>query len=351
VAAIHEVAQRAGVSITTVSHVFSGKRPVALETRRRVLAAAESLEYRPSRAARGLATGRAMTIGLHFPFEGDSFVLNPYFPALLQGLSASAAETGYGFLLIQAAEDSLPRLRKLIRAHRVDGVIVADPESSDPVIPALVRSKVPVVTTGRFLPNPDLPWVDNDHVGAIRDLFVHLAEQGYERPALLSHRGQFSYIADIEATYTEETKRRRMPAIVRRAADLSEEQGYGNALRLLARREPPDVIIACVDRQAIGVLRAADELGIRVPEELGVAGEGDTVLAEHSRPPLTSIRVHPPKLGAAAVETLLSLLEGARSDNRVIPAEVVARRSTRRGGDRSTPGRSARSGRPSSGRG
>jgi DNA-binding LacI/PurR family transcriptional regulator len=348
-AGIHEVARQAGVSITTVSHVFSGKRPVAPETREKVLQAAETHRYRPNRTARGLATGRAMTFGLHFPFAGDSFVLNPYFPALLQGLSAAAAESGYGFLLIPSAPNGRP-LEDLLRSERLDGVIVADPESSDPVIPTLVGSSVPMVTTGRFLPDPSLPWVDNDHGGAIRDLFAHLDEQGYERPALLTTRGGFSYIADVEVTFTEEVERRGIPVTIRRPPDLSEEQAYRHALRLLDRREPPDVIITSVDRQAIGVLRAADELGAPVPEELGVAGEGDTVLAVHSRPPLTSIRVHPDELGAAAVEIMLGLLDGERSDNRMIPAEVVARRSTRRN-VRPTPARAARTARPSAGRG
>lgn len=347
-AGIREVAQRAGVSITTVSHVFSGKRPVAEGTRRRVLRAARALQYRPNRTARGLATGRAMTIGLHFPFEGDSFVLNPYFPALLQGLSAAAAEAGYGFLLIPASLDHEFPLEQLIRSRRLDGVIVTDPESSDPLIPKLLKWKVPVVTTGRFLPCPELPWVDNDHAGAVRELFDHLEEQEYERPALLSVRGGFSYIRDVEDTYVSEVRRRGMSAMILRAPDLSEEQGYSAAFRLLERRDPPDVIIAAVDRQAVGVLRAALELGVRVPDELGVAGEGDTVLARHSRPPLTSIRVRPSQLGAAAVTALLDLLEGGSTENVVVPGEVVVRRSTRRRRVRTSPARSARTARPSS---
>lgn len=344
-AGIHEVAQRAGVSITTVSHVFSGKRPVAPETREKVLEAAQALQYRPNRTARGLATGRAMTFGLHFPFAGDSFVLNPYFPALLQGLSAAAAESGYGFLLVPSAPNG-QTLEELLRSGRLDGVIAVDPESSDPVIPTLIASGVPVVTTGRFLPDPSLPWVDNDHGGAIRDLFAHLDEHGYERPALLTTRGGFSYFADVELAFTEEAERRGVPVTIRRPSDLSEGQALRHALRLLDRREPPDVIIASVDRQAIGVLRAADDLGIRVPEDIGVAGEGDTVLAEHSRPPLTSIRVHTNELGAGAIEIMLRLLDGERPENRVVPADLVPRRSTRRD-VRPSLGRAARSKSPS----
>src|SRR5918996_5673603 len=295
-ATIHEVARRAGVSITTVSHVYSGKRPVAPETKERVLRAADALEYRPNRTARGLATGRAMTFGLHVPPEGDD-----------QG-----------------------SFQELLISRGVDGVIVADPESSDPVIPGLVDAEVPVITIGRYLPDPGLPWVDNDHARALHDLFAHLDEQGYERFALLSTRGAISYFRDVEATYTREAEGRDMPMMIQRTPDLSEEEAHRQAVRLLDRPDPPDVIIASVDRQAIGVLRAADELGIQVPQELGVAGEGDTVLAEHARPPLTSIRVHPGELGATAVESLLRLVEGEQVDDRLPPAEVAPRKSTRR---------------------
>lgn len=331
-ASIEEVAREAGVSITTVSHVFSGKRPVAPETRRRVLAVAERLDYRPHRAARGLATGRTMTIGLHFPFEGDSFVLNPYFPELLEGLSAAAAEAGYGFLLIPASLEARFPLKLALKEGRFDGVIVADPTEDNALIPALLRRGIALVTTGgRYLKSAQVPWVDNDHRGGLVQLMAHLEEQGYRRPALLSIKGGFSYVQDVEETFEKEVRTRGAEVALVRADDLSEEQAFVHALRLLSRSPPPDAIVAAVDRQALGVLRAARELGLRVPRDLGVAGEGDTVLARHSHPPLTSIRVRPRVLGEAAVQSLLTVVERSTiPENRVLPAELVPRASTRR---------------------
>lgn len=331
-ASIERVAREAGVSITTVSHVFSGKRPVAPETRRRVLAVAERLDYRPHRAARGLATGRTMTIGLHFPFEGDSFVLNPYFPELLEGLSAAAAEAGYGFLLIPASLEARFPLKLALKEGRFDGVIVADPTEDNALIPALLRRGVALVTTGgRYLKSAQVPWVDNDHRGGLVQLMAHLEEQGYRRPALLSTQGGFSYVQDVEDTFEKEVRARGGEVAVVRADDLSEEQAFVHALRLLSQSPPPDAIVAAVDRQALGVLRAARELGLRVPKDLGVAGEGDTVLARQSHPPLTSIRVRPRVLGEAAVESLLTIVErSVTPENRVLPAELVPRTSTRR---------------------
>jgi DNA-binding LacI/PurR family transcriptional regulator len=331
-ASIEEVAREAGVSITTVSHVFSGKRPVAPDTRRRVVAVAERLDYRPHRAARGLATGRTMTIGLHFPFEGDSLVLNPSFPELLEGLSAAAAEAGYGFLLIPASLEARFPLELALKEGRFDGVIVADPTQDNALIPALLRRGVPLVTTGgRYLGSPRVPWVDDDRRGGLVQLMAHLEGQGYRRPALLSIKGGFSSVQDVEETFEKELRARGGEVTVVRADSLSEEQAFVHALRLLSQSPPPDAIVAAVDRQALGVLRAARELGLRVPRDLGVAGGGDTALARHSHPPLTSIRVRPRVLGEAAIQSLLAIVERSIiPENRVLPAELVARASTRR---------------------
>jgi DNA-binding LacI/PurR family transcriptional regulator len=320
---IYEVARAAGVSITTVSHVFSGKRPVADDTRRRVLDAARSLDYKPHPVAQGLARGHTMTIGLHFPFEGDSFVLNPYFPELLEGLSAAAAEAGYGFLLVPRPKT---RRRRAVQ-NGLDGIIVADPMADDAYVRALVHEDVPVVTTGRYLGSNPPPWIDNDHRAGIYKTLDHLAAQGYRRPALLSIEGKFSYIEDIEGAFRDYDA--SLPIV--RAADLSEEQAHGLAIKLLESTHAPDAIVAAVDRQAVGVLRAARDLGVRVPEELGVSGEGDTVLARHSHPALTSVRVGARRLGQHAVEVLLQLLNGVQQvESRVLPADLVVRESTLR---------------------
>src|SRR6266536_191311 len=309
-ASIEEVAREAGVSITTVSHVFSEKRPVAVATRRRVLAVADRLNYRPHRAARGLATGRTMTIGLHFPFEGDPLLLNPFFPELLEGLSAAAAEAGYGFLLIPASLEAKFPLRQALNEGRFDGVIIADPTEDSTLVPLLLRHRVPLVTAGgRYLGSPQVPWVDNDHRGGLAQLMAHLEEQGYKRPALLSTKDGISYARDIEETFEKEVRARGGEVTIVRADDQSEEQAFREALRLLNQPRRPDAIVAGIDRQAVGVLRAARTLSLRVPRDLGIASGGDTVLARHSHPPLTTMRQRPRVLGEVAVRLLLTIVE------------------------------------------
>lgn len=327
-ARIHEVAREAGVSITTVSHVFSGKRPVAADTAKRVRQAASRVGYLPDITARGLATGRSMTLAIAFPFSDDSFVLDPYFGRLLEGFAGAAAEAGYGFLLVPASpkRSSFP-LTDLLRERRFDGAIVADPAEHDDLVPLLRRHGVPIVTTGRYGQGRSVPWVDNDNRGGMRQLLTHVEEMGYRRPALISMSPELSYARDIEEEFRAWVGKN---ARVEWTQEVTEEAGYTCALELLDVKEPPDVILAASDRQALGALRAARELDVAVPQELGVAGSGDTI-ATHSHPAMTSVQVQTRELGEMAVNRLLTLIDGGTLPlDRVLETRLVVRESTSR---------------------
>jgi DNA-binding LacI/PurR family transcriptional regulator len=334
-ARITDVAREARVSITTVSHVLSGKRPVAARTRQAVLDAANRLGYRPTIAARGLATGRTMAVGLQFPMEGEHLLLNPYFPDLLGSLSAEATKAGYSFVLLPARRSADFPLESVLETQRLDAAILVDPSDANDVLPMLRRSGVPVITVGRYLGRGKTHWVDNDHPQAMGMVFDHLLEQGYRRPALISlGHERYSYIADIEQAYRERAATIGIAPLLVRAEDLTERAGYDAAITLLARQSRPDAIIAAVDRQAVGVLGAASELGIRVPDELGVTGEGNTLLASSSHLPLTSVDPHAAELGRAAIavmeQVLADRIPPSRPMTRLVAVELVTRASTAR---------------------
>ena len=332
-ARITDVAREARVSITTVSHVLSGKRPVSAKTRETVLAAARRLNYVPTVAARGLATGRTMALGLQFPLEGEQLLLNPYFPSLLEGLSAAAVQAGFSFVLLPAHRTSGFPLDAVLQTQRLDAAILVDPQHPNELIPVLREHGVPIVTLGRSLGRAPTNWVDNDHANAIGRAVDHLLGAGYRRPALVSIGGiRVSYVADIEAGYRRAAAAQGFAPLVARG-DISEQAGYDAAITLLTRRSRPDSILAGTDRQAIGVLAAAAELGLRVPDDLGIVGEGNTPLARNARPPLTSLDARPQELGHAAIELIGRILGGPlpRSpETVVVPATLVARESTAR---------------------
>lgn len=328
---ISDVARKAGVSRTTVSHVFSGKRPVAQATRLRVIEAARALHYNPDSVARGLAMGRSMTIGLVLPTSEDPAVLNPTWLMVLEGLSSAASAAGYGFLIVSTDGARPGASSGQARARAAfDGIIVLDPVGRNPLISQLMRTGVPMVTVGRYLGPVSVPWVDADNVEGIRQLLGHLRAGGYERPALLSVDAEISYVQDIESAFSGALTAQESDPVIVRTADLSEIEAYQKAVHLLsAPGQGPDAIIAATDRQATGVLRAAHELGLQIPADIGVAGQGDTVIARSSHPALTSIRIQPRKIGAAAVEMLLELVAGSTAGDVMIPVDLAVRDSTR----------------------
>ncbi len=326
---IYDVAAASGVSITTVSHVYSGNRHVAPETVARVLETAKKLNYSPRLSAKALATGRSMILGVCFPREGNLLDRNPYFPALLEGLSAAAAKAGYGFLLIPTNLERTSGHDGLL--YKLDGVIVADPFPDDPRMTAFLERDFPVITVGRCMGRDDIPWIDNDHRKGIVDVFAHLDAQGYVRPLLLSKEPMASYESDVEQAFRRQTEQRGYACRIVRCKELFHQKTYESVRNLLTAKDRPDVVIATTDSLAVSVLQAASELGLAIPRDLGVIGEGDTVLASGSIPTLTSIRVFPERLGDIAVRLLLDAHSGNRTaPETLVPVELVVRASTGR---------------------
>lgn len=328
-ATIRDVAREAGVSVTTVSHVFSGRRRVAEETGRRVREVAERLGYRPDAAARSLATGRSTTVGLYFQMSGEALLLNPLFSALLSGFSAEAAELGFTFMLLPESPEASPTGWKDLA-----GVVIVDPTPDNAWIPVLAREGVRVVTIGRYLGGIDLSWVDNEHRAGIADAVDHLVDQGYRNLVLLSVWERLSYIADIEQAFTEAVAGLDVEGRLVHADDFSDRAARRVTADLLSSPDPPDAVVAAIDHMAIGVLQAAEELGVAVPAELGVVGGSDTVLARHARPPLTSVRVFPEELAREALRLVNGFWHEAEAPDRqvLLPAKLVVRESTLRMG-------------------
>lgn len=323
---IFDIAEAAGVSITTVSHVFSGNRPVGEETRRRVLRTAEQLRYRPLGSARALATGRTMTLALQISFSGPELLFNPFFTSLLPAMSEAAIDLGYSFVFVPAEGASESFVEALIARRSVDGAILVDPRPGDTFVAEVIAAGVPYVSLGRVLGGPDGPRVDHDPLHLCRTVIGHLREQGYGRIALLTLKEEISYVVDAAAAFARLDPTGR----VVEADSLSARAGYAAALQLLAGDEPPDAIFCINDVLAVGVLQAAASVGVGVPSELGVVGVEDSLLAQHADPPLSTVRAHPEDAGRMLIAMMDQVLEGQAGGHplALVPTELVERRSS-----------------------
>jgi DNA-binding LacI/PurR family transcriptional regulator len=217
----------------------------------------------------------------------------------------------------------------LLAERRVDGAILIDPVPGDSFVDAVVALDMPAVSLGRVEGHPEMLSVDHDHAMAMRGAVEHLELQGYERPAMLSLAAEMSYVADMDAAF----ERFAPPgAPVLSATEFSERSGYELAQELLEAPDPPDAIFCVNDILAAGAAHAAADLGVLVPDELGIVGVGDSVRAREAAVPLTSVRVFPERAGAL----LLELIEAALATGEQpappepLPTELVVRQSTTR---------------------
>jgi DNA-binding LacI/PurR family transcriptional regulator len=326
---ISDVAEAAGVSITTVSHVLNDKGRLTEETRRRVREVAAQLGYQPSALARGLAGGRSgmLAITVSFVEEVTLAVADfDYFMQVINSAASAALEHGYSLTLVP------PGSREQIERLPLEGAIVMDPVPGDEIVDRLDRRGVPVVTTGRRPDGPDETcWVDNDHVTGTRAMLSHLLEGGAERLALLTVPVRSSYTMDALATFEAVCAERGVEPIVETVSDsISEGGGYAAAMRLLESPDPPDAIYATLDRLALGALLAAEAKGVRVPLDLRIAGCTDSDASRMARPALTALSLNPEQIGLKAVDLLVTLIEEGEpaQPHRIVPFAVIPRGST-----------------------
>lgn len=327
---IYQVAQEAGVSITTVSHALNGKGRVDPATRLRVLDVARRLGYSANVHAQSLATGRTKTIGVQISGSASDALLpgSFYFSDVLNGASVEAIEAGYMLVLVPrtAGRPALERLP-------LEGALVVDPVGGEDLITALSARDAPVVTTGRVRSGSDASsgWVDNDHGSATLEVLNHVDERGYRRPALLVGPAGPSYVADMVGAYESWTRDHGRPHLLARAGDDSAEAAVRATRALLSGGEAPDAIYAGTDELTFGAIAAAEALGLRVPEDLGVAAAMDSRALRRHVPAITSVDLHAFDVGRAALRMLISLLDGPAPAERFItvPTQLVCRASTR----------------------
>jgi DNA-binding LacI/PurR family transcriptional regulator len=323
---IFEVAREAGVSITTVSHVFTGNRPVNETTRRKVQEAAERLAYRPRASARALAFGRTMTLAVQFPFDTPAVLSVPYFNALVPALSEAAVSHGYSYVLVPPDPPRETMLRPLVEQRGIDGAILLDPVRGDSFAFEVERAGIPMVSLGRVLDFPATPRVDQDFESAFEGIAEHLAEAGYERPALILFGGEMSTVIDLREAFAHNFP--ESPVVV--TAEHSDGEARAEAERLLETTAPPDCFICLSELQAAGVYRAAAALAIAIPDEIGVIALGDSGMAREMQPSLSALSIFPGRTGRLLVDLIHQVLSGAGEPPPVtlVQTELIPRASS-----------------------
>ncbi len=313
---IREVALRAGVSPSTVSHIINNTRFVAPETRERVLAAMAELNYRPNILARSLRRGETRTIGLILP---DS--ANPFFAEIARAIEDAAFRAGYSVILGNT-ENDLARERVYIDVFlqkQVDGLIFVATGDQSPSLEELLRLNLPVVAVDRRLTGLAIDAVLTDNLQGGLLATRYLLARHHRRIGCITGPSHLTPSAERVVGYRQALREAGIgidEQLIRRG-DFLPRSGYELTLDLLRLDPPPTALFVCNDMMAIGALRALAEAGWRVPDDCAVIGFDDIDLASFVNPPLTTIRQDK---GALAEESVRLLLERIADPN--LPART-----------------------------
>ena len=330
---LREVAEEARVSIGTASHALTGASAVRPETRARVLAAAQRLEYVPDRNAARLLHGRSECIGVVYAMNTASVAGDTFYAMVVRGITAAVEEHGYTLRFIRLDETAtlVPRgARRAMNGRDIDGLIVLN--WMDPALMAGLRAlRVPLVAVDASGGFPDVSCVDNDDRGGAATGVRYLIGLGHRQIALLNMTLDHPFGRESLAGYLQALEEAELavgPWLLR-TANLSITGGRLAMAELLAGGHRPTAVFAVADDLAVGALQAIHEAGLRVPHDISVVGMDDIPLAAQVRPALTTVRIDMEALGQRAAEVVLRAITSGAGDHThtVLPTRLVLRDS------------------------
>jgi DNA-binding LacI/PurR family transcriptional regulator len=323
-----QVAQRAGVSRTTVSFVLNNIQNSNIPeiTRVKVLKAAEELGYVPNAAAKMLVSGKTQTIGLVVS-HAQHLAVDAFIPQLLYSLSQHSQEAGYNLLLETVLDVSQPdAYLELVQGHHIDGLVVVNTRSDDSQLPELVRKKFPIVVIGfpRWTALQDeLHYVATDTVTAAKEITRHLIDLGHQRIAHVTFSPEYYYATeDRHQGYRQALEEADLDYRKNLVAygNYSAESGFMAMQKILKNK--PTAVFAGNDTIAIGVMAAIHQAGLRIPQDIAVVGYDDIPTAAYLSPPLTTMRVSALEHGQKAIRILEQLMRGNELAKKSIDCET-----------------------------
>lgn len=332
-ATLRDVAERAQVSMRTVSNVVSGYTHVSERMRTKVLAAIDELDYRPNPVARTLRTGRTGMLALVVP-EIDV----PYFSELARDVIDAAAEVGYRVMIDQTGHDH-ERERQLLtgedRTMLFDGLLFSPLVTKSELLDMHGATRMPLILLGEHDFDGRYDHVAIDNVAAARDAVSHLIETGRTRIASIGSQPLEEYAtplqrsAGYEAALADAGLELR-PEYVVTAAHYSRADGYSAGRALLALDPRPDAIFCFSDLLAFGAMRAVFDAGLRVPEDVAVIGIDDVDEGRYSRPSLSTISLDTQFIARESVRRIIDRIEDPTlpATEIVAPHRLVVREST-----------------------
>ncbi|PIU45570.1 MAG: LacI family transcriptional regulator [Ignavibacteriales bacterium CG07_land_8_20_14_0_80_59_12] len=327
-----EVAGKLGISTMTVSRVMNNRAHVDEETRRKVLGAAQKLDYSPNHIAKSLVLRKTHTIGVVVPEITHSF-----FPEAIRGIEEATYRARYHLILTHSAEDAKREKDALLtlESERVDGILISTAQSvqDHSLYQHMIRLGLPIVFFDRCVHGIGASCVSIDDEESARRITEHLIDHGYTRIAHLSGPQKVSIGRSRLNGFKSALADRKIPCYDQLIVEsgFQETDGYQAMKKLLSfpRERRPRAVVAVNDPAAFGAIKAIQEQGLSIPGDIAIVGFSDDIRAALMPTPLTTVRQPAYEVGKLAAQKLLAFIEGKSPaiEEIIVKTEQVIRRS------------------------
>lgn len=330
---IKSIAEKAGVSVSTVSYVISKKRKISAAVSEHVLSIMKEMGYKPNVVARNLASKKNWCIGLYTP-PVDSIQYDLYFNSVLTGIMNALHKEGYQLLLFADYLNESPQTHPdLTMSQPIDGALVMNPRENCVYKNYLKEIGLPHVIIGvPVSSSSDGFYIAHDSEAAVTMALNHLLKKGYKKPAMVTHKQEYGVFNPLRTSYRStlddagfsETKSRIYSGEVLRST------GYDIARQVFEESDPADCFIVQNDLVALGILQYLNEQNIQVPKEVGLVSIGGTLTGELYNPALTTVAFDPYSMGYKGATNLLEIIrkERIRPGVEILPVRLIERETS-----------------------
>lgn len=318
---IKDVAKHARVSVTAASYALNGTGTISEDTRKRILQAAEELNYHPNAFARNLKNRKTLTIGVFITRFSGSF-----YEDILEGIHDAILRTDYEMIVCPESWTK----RKILTHRQVDGAVVFDSKIKDETVLKLASARFPIVVLDRFLESDYLLplLVDNKH--GVKEAFHHLYSQGARRIFFVSGAADSFDNMERRMAFLSEAARHHV-TVQCYEGNFTESSGYDAANEIIEAGDLPEAVFCANDQMAIGFIRAMKEHHLKAPDDMAVVGFDDILIARYMQPTLSTIGASRIAWGEAAATQLIDFLEkGKPFRPHRIPTKLIPRESSTR---------------------
>lgn len=312
---LKDISAACGVSIATVSKALNDHNDISAETKAHIRQVAADMGYYPNSAAKALKTNRTHNIGVLFVDEAQSGLTHDFYANILESFKKTVEAAGYDITFINCNRSRPNKMSYLANARYrgFDGICIACVNFYDPEVIELVRSDIPIVTVDHVFNNRTS--VVSDNVKGMRDLLLYAYQCGHRKIAYIHGLDSAVTHARVSSFFrtADELKLKIPDVYIKEAPYRSTKETEAKTIELLDLPDPPTCIFYPDDFSAYGGYNALLERGLRVPDDISIAGYDGIRIARHIEPQLTTLRQDTEKMGHAAANELITLIEHPRT--------------------------------------